>query len=438
MERLLTVSQPFMTSRRAFLKSAAAATTCAWGFPALVPASVLGPNAPSNRVTLGHIGVGGQGGGVMQGMMGQALAQSVAVCDPIRERAEGAARRIERYYASERRQESYSGCRSYSDFRALLADPAIDAVVIATPDHWHVPIALAAVRAGKDVYVEKPLGLSIAQNKAIRDAVRLYGRVFQYGTQQRSFNQHCGFACELLRNGYLGELKAVHTVAPKGNAGGKALTQTVPQGIDYDMWLGPAPLQPYTEDRVLGLGRWFIYDYSLGFIAGWGAHPLDIAHWGYPHIPVEYEGTGTLPTEGLFDTLVDWNVQGRYASGVAFSLKAGSDETRFVGSEGWVAASRGGIQAHPESLLKVRLRPTDLHLLQGNDHYSNFLECVRNRRTPVSNIDSAVQSDFISHLCDLSIRCGRKIRWDTTKEVVVGDEAADRMTRRTMRAPWGL
>ena len=159
-------------------------------------------------MALGHIGVGGQGGGLLQGMMGQPLAQSVAVCDPIRERRESAARRVDQYYAAQRSQESWKGCRPYNDFRELLARPDIDAVVIATPDHWHVPAALAAVRAGKDVYVEKPLGISIEQNKALREAVHLYGRIFQYGTQQRSFNQHCGFACELLQNGYLGELKA--------------------------------------------------------------------------------------------------------------------------------------------------------------------------------------------------------------------------------------
>lgn len=427
-----------MNSRRHFLKQASTAAGGALLCPVIVPSSVFGQNAPSNRVALGHIAVGGQGGGLLQGMMGQALAQSVAVCDPIRERREAAARRVDQYYAEQRRQESWKGCRPYNDFRELLARPDIDAVVIATPDHWHVPVALAAVRAGKDIYVEKPLGLSIEQNKALRSAVHLYGRVFQYGTQQRSFSQHCGFACELLRNGYLGELKAVHTVAPNGSAGGKMVPQPVPDGIDYDLWLGPAPFQPYTQDRVLGTGRWFIYDYAIGFLGGWGAHPLDIAHWGYPHIPVEYEGTGTIPSEGLFDTVIDWNVTGRYASGVEFSLKTGGDETKFVGSEGWVAASRGGISAGPESLLKIKIKPEQTHLLQENDHYRDFIQCVRTRKTPVSNIDSAVQSDFISHLCDIAIRCRRKIRWDPKKETIIGDEAAARMTRRAMRAPWTL
>ena len=242
----------------------------------------------------------------------------------------------------------------------------------------------------------------------------------------------------LLLNGHLGELKAVQVTAPNGTTGGKALAQPVPEGVDYEMWLGPAPFQPFTQDRVLGLGRWFIYDYALGFIAGWGAHPLDIAHWGYPHIPIEYAGTGRIPTDGLFDTIVNWDIRGRYASGVEFTLKAGSDETRFVGSQGWVAASRGGITAEPDSLLKIKIKPDAVRLLHDNDHYRNFISCVRTRKTPVSNINSAAQSDFMSHLGDIAIRTGRTIRWDPATETIAGDEAAARMTRRALRAPWSL
>jgi len=282
--------------------------------------------------------------------------------------------------------------------------------------------------------------LSIEQNKAMRAAVHRYGAVFQYGTQQRSFSQHCGFACELVRNGYIGEVKAVHVIAPNGATGGDPTPQPVPEGFDYDLWLGPAPVTPYTHDRVIGTGRFHIYDYALGFIAGWGAHPLDIAHWGYPHIPVEYEGTGRIPTEGLFDTVVDWDVRGRYASGAEFTLKPGSDLTTFVGTKGWVAAGRGRqtLAAEPASLLDVKIKPDEIHLLQEKNHYADFLNCVLSRRTPASNIDSAVQSDFISHLGDICIRTGRKIKWDPVKETIVGDEAASRMTRRPMRAPWTI
>jgi glucose-fructose oxidoreductase len=425
-------------SRRAFLRQAGQGTGAALMLPALVPASVFGANAPSHRVALGHLAVGGQGTGLLNGFLGLAQGQSVAICDPIRDRRESTARRVEQHYAAQTSQGAYRGCRAYADFREVLARADIDAVVIATPDHWHVPMAIAAVRAGKDVYLEKPLGLSMDQNKALRAAVHLHGAIFQYGTQQRSFSTHCALACELVRNGYLGQLKAIHVIAPDGATGGQATAQPVPDGLDYDLWLGPAPWVPYTYDRVMGGGRWHIYDYALGFIAGWGAHPLDIAHWGYPHIPVEYEGTGFIPTEGLFDTVVHWDVRGRYASGVEFTLKAGPDKTTFVGTQGWVAASRGGIAAEPESLLKVKIKPDEIHLLQDTHHYRNFLEAVRTRRTPVSDIDSAAQSDFMSHLGDLAIRTGRAIRWDPVRETVVGDEAAARLMRRAMRAPWSV
>jgi len=413
-------------SRRRFLRRASATAAATAAAPMILPSRLFGANAPGNRVTLGHIGVGGQGGGVLGGFLGVEGCQSVASCDPFKSRREGAAARMG------------NGAKAYRDFRELLARDDIDAVVIATPDHWHVPIACAAVRAGKDVYVEKPLGISMEQDKALRDVVHRYGAIFQYGTQQRSFNTHCAFACELVRNGYIGELKAVHVVAPNGATGGNPSPQPVPEELDYDLWLGPAPVAPYTNDRVIGLGRWHIYDYALGFIAGWGAHPLDIAHWGYPQIPVEYEGTGRIPSEGLFDTVVDWNVRGRYASGVNFTLTAGGDNTRFVGAKGWVAASRGGIAAEPKSLLGIKIKPEEIRLLQDNHHYRNFVNSVRARKTPASDIDSAVQSDFISHLGDIAIRTGRKITWDPGSETIVGDESAARLMRRPMRVPWAL
>jgi predicted dehydrogenase len=425
-------------TRRAVLRNTACAAGAAGLAPLLIPSSVLGAYAPSRRVAVAHIGVGGQGSGLLDGFLGLAQNQTVAVCDPIRERRESAAQKVDRAYAARAGKESHRGCQAYNDFREALARPDVDAVVVATPDHWHVPAAIAAVRAGKDVYVEKPLGVSIEQNQALRAAVRRHGAVFQYGTQQRSFNAHCGFACELVRNGHVGELKAIHVIAPNGVTGGKAAAEPVPAGLDYDLWLGPAPVTPYATDRVFGVGRWHIYDYALGFIAGWGAHPLDIAHWGYPQIPVEYEGTGVIPTEGLFDTVVDWDVRGRYANGIEFTLKCGGDKTTFVGTRGWVAASRGGIAAEPETLLETKIKPDEVHLLQDTHHYRDFLDCVRTRRTPVSDIESAVQSDFMSHLGDLAIRSGRRIRWDPKTETVVGDAAAARRLRRAVRAPWAV
>ncbi len=425
-------------SRRNFFKGAAALAGVVAGFPTIVPSSVFGANAPSNRIAVGCIGLGGQGSGDLRNTMGLDEAQIVAVCDPFKDRRENMAKLVNDHYASKNDQGKYKCCEAYRDFREMLARPDIDAVLVSTPDHWHVPVAVLAVKAGKDVYVQKPLGLSIAENKLMRETVHKYGAIFQYGAQQRCFNQHCGFAAELVRNGYIGELKSIDVIAPNGSTGGQQDPQPVPNDLDYDMWLGPAPVTPYTHDRVIGAGRWHVYDYALGFIAGWGAHPLDIAHWGYPHIPVEYEGTGLIPQDGLFDTVVNWDVKGRYASGVTFTMKAGSDQTTFTGTEGWVAPSRGGIKASSDSLLKVKIKPGEIHLLQDNNHYLNFIKSVKTRRAPAGDIDSAVQSDFMSHLGDICIRTGRKIKWDPVKEEIIGDAEAARMTDRVRREPWGL
>jgi len=312
-------------------------------------------------------------------------------------------------------------------------------VVIATPDHWHVPIALAAVRKGKDVYVEKPLGLSIEQNKALRTAVRQYGRVFQYGTQQRSFEGHCALGCELIRNGYLGKIREIHVQAPTGQAGGSITPVPVPEGSDYDLWLGPAPYRPYTSDRCTTGGAYFVYDNSIGYLGGWGAHPLDIMHWAFPQIPVEYEGIGEIPAEGLFDAITQWKIRGRFTDGTAFFFSnAKLDNTTFIGEAGQIRISRRSIEANPESLLQIKLPPDALILRQQPHHQWNFIHAVKTRRTPVSDIDSAVQSDFISHLSDIAIRTGGKILWDPQREEILNHALANRLMSRPMRSPWTL
>lgn len=430
-------------SRRTFLKKAGRLSASTLAMPYVITSTALGRGAippASERVTLGHIGVGNQGGGLLGGFLALDGCQSIAVCDAFADRRTQRAKEVEQAYAGRKTgQGTYRGCATYADFRELLAREDIDAVVIATPDHWHVPIALRAARAGKDMYVEKPLGLSIAQNKTLRAAVHRYGNIFQYGTQQRSFNTHCAFVCELVRNGYLGKISEVHVQAPGGNSGGSTEQIPVPDGLDYDMWLGPAPWSPYTSDRCTNQGSWYVYDNSLGFIGGWGAHPLDVMHWGYPHIPVTYEGVGTIPTKGLFDAITRWNIRGRFASGAVFTFKDGQpDKTTFVGENGWISASRGGMDGEPKSLLKTKLAPGDLRLLQNTNHYQNFINAIKRRTPPASHIDSAVQSDFVSHLTDIAVRTGRRITWEPNREEIVGDPVVAHLTERPMRSPWCL
>lgn len=433
-------------TRRGFLGNAARWTAAGIVAPQIVPARALGIGGtpPSERVNVGVISCGGRAMAESRCYTLTDKCHVVAVCDPWESKRLRAKQTFERHYAGRQRSGAYKGCDAYADFRDVLARADVDAVYIATPDHWHVPITIAAARAGKDMHTEKPLGVSIHEDLAAREAVRRHGRVFQYGAERRSTTA-ARHAIELVLNGRIGKVQKIYVVSPasvKGPVDDPVLP--VPTDLDYDLWLGPAPWAPFSAARAIsggnGNGIFHIYDYAIGFIAGWGAHPLDIAHWGYPHIPVEYEGTGVIPTEGLFDTVMDWDVRGRYASGAEFTLKPGSDLTTFVGTKGWIAVGRGRqtLAAEPASLLEVKIEPGEIHLLQENNHYGDFLNCVLTRRTPASNINSALQSDFISHLGDICIRTGRKIKWDPKKETIVGDDSAVRMMRRALRAPWTL
>jgi glucose-fructose oxidoreductase len=411
-------------TRRGWLGRAAGTAGALVAAPYVITSTALGaPGTPpaSERVTVGKIGCGGQGSG-LAGVGGQI----VAVCDVWKDRRD--------------RWAEKAGCPAYADFRELLARDDVDAVCVASTDCWHVHHAVAAARAGKDAYVEKPLGVSIREDQICRDVFQRYERIFQYGTQQRS-SAHCRFGCELVRSGYIGEVKELLVIAPDSHPGGSPAPQPVPEGLDYEMWLGPAPWQPYCGQAVGGEGWWHDYDYAIGFIAGWGAHPLDILVWGYDtHLtgPWELEGTALIPYEGRNDVVMHWDVHIEFANGVKMDFRPGGDYTQFTGTEGWVGISRGGIKAQPESLLQVKLKPDDVHLIESRSQGGNFIEAVKSRSPAVSNVEDAVHSDIISHVSDIAIRSGRKITWDPAKEEIVGDEAASRRLIRAWREPWHL
>jgi predicted dehydrogenase len=436
MERIMKPAAQRKVSRRGFLRDTAAVAVGAAVAPYVITSAALGKDgvpAASERVTLGHIGVGSRGNQVLGGFLGLKDCQSLAVADAFTDRRDKTAERINQRAGSKI-------CTPYHDFRELLARQDIDGVVVATPDHWHVPILIAAAKAGKDMYVEKPLGLCLDWDLQARAAVKQYGRVFQYGTQQRS-SEHCRLGCELVLNGLIGELKSIEVHAPAGASGGSTTPIPVPEGFDYDLWLGPAPVSPYTKDRCTSGGSWYVYDNSIGFLGGWGAHPLDIAVWPLrpeQAVPIEYQGTGKIPAEGLFNTVTNWDIRGKYASGVEFIFKDGSDLTIFTGAKGSVSVSRGGLKSDPATLAKTRLGPDAKHLQASTNHGLNFIDAIKTRNQPVSNIDDAVRSDTISHLSDIAIRTGRKIKWDWQAETIVGDDQAGRMLRRALRAPWRL
>ena len=424
------------STRRTFLaRVAKAAGVCA--FPYIVPSSALGANgavAPGNRITVGCIGVGPQGNGVMGNFLGRAEARVVAVCDVDARRREATRKRVDDHYRG-------TGCAAYSDFRELLARDDIDAVLIASPDHWHVPHAVAAAKAGKDMYVEKPLMLSLSQGQALRNAIHQYGRVFQYGTQQRS-SREFRLACELVRNGRIGVLRTIKVGSPASRVSEEITPTPVPDWIDYEMWLGPAPWAPFSEKRIVNNYWWHHSDYALGFVAGWGIHHVDIAQWGNGTDltgPIEVEGTGVFPPAGFCDCATKWNVQMRYANGVVLDY---TDEAQnrhgitFEGSDGWVHVARGILEAHPKALVQTRFGANEARLYDSTHHVGNFLDCVKSRAETVCPIDVAIRSDMICHLSDIAMRLGRKLRWDPDAERFMDDAEANRMLQRAMRAPW--
>ncbi len=416
-------------SRREFLKSSVV-TAAAFAVPTIVPSSVFGADAPSNRITIGSIGLGGMGTGNMKGFKGKSGSQVVAVCD------------VDAGHLEKARQTAgLDEKSSYNDFRDLISRDDIDAVVVATPDHWHVPVSIAAVKAGKDVYCEKPLTLTIGGGRALADAVKRYGRVLQTGSQQRSGSEFRN-ACELVRNGRIGKLHTIKVGIPGNNRKCPPTWEAkpVPEGFDYDMWLGPAPWEPYTEQRCHYQFR-FVLDYSGGQMTNWGAHYLDIAQWGNDADdtgPVEIEGKGDFPESGLFTTSKKADITYTYANGVKLLLKTGGGNTRFEGSEGWVFVSRGKIDAEPKSLLQEKIGADEIKLYNSRDHKQNFLDCIKSRKDPIASAEIGHRSSTVCHLGNIAMLLGRKVKWDPKKERFINDSAADSMISRSMRSPWKL
>ncbi|HUW61976.1 MAG TPA: Gfo/Idh/MocA family oxidoreductase [Candidatus Bathyarchaeia archaeon] len=429
-------------NRRQFLKNSAMAGA-ALALPSIVPGSALGADdavAPSNKITLGCIGVGSMGTDNMKNFLGLSDCQVVAVCDTYEDRRQKAKDLVDAQYGD-------TGCAMYGDYRELLARKDIDAVMIAVQDHWHALIATAAAKAGKDMYCEKPLGVSVEESRCIRDTVRATQRVFQTGTWQRSLGkfQH---ACTLARNGYVGKIHTVE-VATEGpqyrpKYTGTLDPQPVPDGFDWNLWRGPAPDKPYNPGRVAWPDWYLIFDYCAGFITNWGVHHLDIANWGCPRIgndPFDVECTATYRNEGFTDNVDTWNATFTYADGFKM-LFADCDQRksgcRFIGDEGWVHVDRSGIWAEPESLLKVEFKDTDVRLTDSTHHGDNLLQCIRSRNDPVSDVDAAHKASILGMIADISARLKKKLKWDPKTERFVECAEANNMLKRAMHNGWTL
>ena len=419
-------------SRRRFLQGTAASSVL---WPTILrhhTAFAQGNQKPSNRIAIGCIGIGRQGGLHLNSLVTRQDVQVVGLCDVDSKHLAEAKERVEKAYEAK-------GVYTTGDFRELAARADIDAVMVATPDHWHVLASLACIRNGKDVYVEKPLSLTIAEGRVLSDETARYGRVLQVGSQQRSSSQFRR-ACELVRNGRIGKIKTVRVNLPLGRAMNPVAAQPVPPELDYDMWLGPAPYEPYFPERVHYHFRW-ILDYSGGQTTNFGAHDLDIVQWGLGRDdsgPVEVEGRGEFPEDGPYTTPVKVNFRAKYEDGVEVLVETGTSGVRFEGEGGWIFVNRQGWQTEPASLKTSAPGSEELRLYESRDHWGNFLDCVRTRQQPICPAEIGHRSATFCHLANIAMLLNRKVQWNPQTEQVIGDDEAARMTTRAMRAPWTL
>jgi len=423
-----------LITRRSFLKGTAAIGGAAIGLPAIVPSSVFGANAPSNRIVMGAIGVGSQGTGDMQGFLGKPEVQMVAVCDIDKGHLDNAKKIVDDRYGNK-------DCTAYHDFRELIGRGDLDAVQLAMPDHWHAIPAIAAARAGLDIHGQKPLARSIREGRAMCDAVHRYGRVWQTGSQQRS-DYNFRRACELVRNGRIGKILKVEVGLPTGGGTDVKPVMPVPEGLDWNLWLGPAPYVPYR-----GVSHWdwrWIMDYSGGQLTDWAGHHIDIAHWGMGWDytgPVEIEGKGNYPTEGLYNVATQYKFACTYADGTVMTIANNQQLTqgaKWYGETGWIHVNRGGLNASDEKILREEIGPNETRLYESRDHKQNFLDCVKSRELTICPVEVGFRSISVGLLGEIAMLTERKIKWDPENEKIKGDPEASALLGRSYREPWIL
>ena len=431
-------------SRRQFLRRATGVVAGIISFPWVIPSSALGKAgsiSPSNRVTMGCIGVGWQGGINMESFLAHKDCRIIAVCDVDKNHLQEAVNTVNGHYRNK-------DCATYSDFRELLARDDIDAVSIGLPDHWHAVPAVAAAKSGKDIFGEKPLSHNLKEGRAMCDAVKRYGRIWQTGSWQRS-ESNFHRACELVINGRIGKVHTVQVGLPEGHTdfegtGGQEQMGPAPTELDYDFWLGPAPVEPYCPARVHKNWRWHL-DYGGGQLMDWVGHHVDIAHWGLGFDyagPYEIEGHGEYPRDGLWNTATRYRLTAKYPKDITVIIAGGHSEirsgTKWIGEDGWVWVDRGAIDAQPRELLKERIGPDEIRLFRSPGHWRNFLDCVKSRRTTLTPCEVAHRSATPGHLGQIAMLLGCKIRFNPETEEIVGDATATRMLGRPMRSPWHL
>ncbi len=430
--------QDTQINRRRFLQGVAGAGIGTALFH-VVPASALGLGgrpSPGNRIVMGCIGVGGQGSNNMGEFLGQPDVQVVAVCDVDKSHARGAQETVNHRYNT-------TGCTAYGDFRELLARRDLDAISLATPDHWHAIVAIASLNAGLDVYGEKPISHCLAEGRAMANAQKKNMRIWQTGSWQRS-QDHFRTACELVRNGRIGKVVRVEVGLPTGSPCGPVQFKDPPPELDYDFWVGPSRWTPYCDQRTHWNWRWQL-DYGGGQLMDWIGHHADIANWGMGWDstgPIEVEGKGEYPTTGIWNAATTYHFVAKYKGGVEMHVANGGNAdirsgTKWIGENGnWIWVDRGGLEANPTSLLQEKVGPNEVQLFRSPGHHREFLNCVKSRRPTITPAETAHRAASIGHLGQIAMILGRKLRWNPDTEQIQDDPAATHMLSTPMRAPW--
>ncbi len=457
-------------SRREFLKTSMIGAAGAFVFPSIIPSRVLGADAPSKKINILQIGCGRIGRSMdMPGILKQDAARMIAVCDLDSIRVADAKKYVEETYAKKNIE---IAVKTYGDYREALQNPDIDAIAVSTPDHWHSQPVVEAVLAGKDIYVQKPLSMTITEGRVVSDIVRAKSRIFQIGSQQRSGAQF-RLACELVRSGRIGKLHTVKIGLPTDPSGGKTDEIPVPPNLNYDMWLGQTPVAPYNEDRVHSQNKdpkkrygdrpgWLrIESYCLGMITGWGSHHVDIAHWGMDTEltgPIFIEGKAEFPTTGLWNVHGPYHIEAKYANGVTMIIDHKlTNGIRFEGSDGWIFVTRGAekvtasdpvpkgkaaksLQASKEDIIRTPLGATDIHLHESpkGDHHLDWITSIQTRKPAATSPEQAHRSCSACSLGWIAMKLGRKLAWNPEKEEFVNDDAANALRSRTQRKPYGV
>ena len=449
--------------RRSFIKKAVATTLGGIVLPTIVPASVFGKNAPSNKINVGWIGCGRIGYGDIGNVMNYDQSQCIAVCDLDKNRLLKGKQHVDSFYTRKTGNSSYSDAKMYDDYKELLLNKDIDAVVISTPDHWHAQPAIEAALAKKDIYLEKPTSLTVEEGRVLSNIVQREKVILQVGTQQRSVKQF-RIAAELVRNGRIGKLHTVKVGLPGDPSGPEAAEMPIPKNLNYDMWLGSTPEKYYTEMRVhpdkdFGRPGWLrLEQFGSGMITGWGQHHFDSAAWGMNTEytgPISVEAIAQFPISGLWDVHGDFMVKAKYEDGLTMYTSGGyPNGIRYEGTDGWIFVSRGNyvatasdpgaaeasakaLDASDPKILTSEIKENEIHLYKSDNQQGNWLECIKTRKEPISPVEIGHRACTVCLISHIAMKVPGKLEWNPKTEKFTNSDVANSMLKREQRYPYG-